>query len=893
MFLMAAIAAMLQLPADAYGQPADSSDVHPPLNIRAYTDEQPLIFEGSWDLWPYTFLNDNGTADGYSVDLVKLILDRLNIPYEIRLKPTTEVFNDLKEGRSDLMLGLCAGFHDEYGLYGQTSVTLFTQSVATPRGKPVEIRSLYDLATHHVIVNENSLAYHQMLSRGWIGNAIPTNDIKESLLNVSADEEGAVIWNDLSLKYLVRAYHLDNLVITPVSMPHGEYKFMSNNPQLLASMDSMYNVLNGAELITPILNKWFYPERTHQPLPLWVWVVIGTVIVLAFIFILSMLSYRLKALSVKRENSLLNSRLALILETSHVHLWSYDVNQKMFTWRNDNGQPAYTYTPEEFSKRYSSADYRLLRNTIFRLSALPKPENKGEEEEVKLKIRARDIESGSDEMRDYVIVLSVLNRDKDGHPTVILGTKKDVTEDKVESIASADIDELLSLCHTITRRLNGSMNVHTEEGVGTNIHISLPSLRNTAVTLLFMLAPWTMSQHTAAQEWKDKYTVEHPLVIVGDWDKAPFEFLNNDGEPSGTNVETMKVVLKEMGIPFRYELKDWDIALKMFEKGDADLILDNVYRYRKQSGYAISQNIVSYNRICAASLAADSAGAIAFGDMLQKGLVIKAGDYMAAFLAGIDSTYVGKVEFQSPKAALMGVRDGVYKYFVWDEEPLRWKIRQLQLDDIVLSDVQVPVNDIFIIGHDNVLIDAIDDQYSRLKQSGAIQDINDRWLHPDRVGNASMSTVFIIIGAILLLAIIFLLLGMLAKRRVDAMTRDSSELNNMMIKALHMGNFDIIMYDIKNDLLTNRYGHLLPDRGLSFEQFASRIHPSEQAEFKRKMERLLNGRDKKFVLNKRWKSSDDDTWLRLNGHAIVELDKEGRPAYVINALQDVTDDTQS
>ena len=62
MFLMAAIAAMLQLPADAYGQPADSSDVHPPLNIRSYTDEQPLIFEGSWDLWPYTFLNDNGTA---------------------------------------------------------------------------------------------------------------------------------------------------------------------------------------------------------------------------------------------------------------------------------------------------------------------------------------------------------------------------------------------------------------------------------------------------------------------------------------------------------------------------------------------------------------------------------------------------------------------------------------------------------------------------------------------------------------------------------------------------------------------------------------------------------------------------------------------------------------
>lgn len=888
MFLVATVATMAQPAAGVDSLHADSTHAAPPLNIRDYTPEHPLVYEGSWDLWPYTFLSVDGQPDGYSVDLVRLILDRLHIPYEIHLKPTNEVFNDLKEGRSDLMLALSAGFHDEYGRYGNTSVTLFTQSVATAKGEPVEIHSLYDLASHRVIVNEGSLAHHQMMSRGWGANAIPTKDIKEALLRLSADEEGAVIWNDLSLKYIQRRYHLDNLVITPVSMPHGEYKFMSNNPKLLASMDSMYAVLNSADLITPIQNKWFYPERTRQPMPMWVWVAVGVAAALVLVIIAYMLSYRLKAVSIMRQNERMNSRLALILETCQVHIWTYDVAKKLFTWHNDNGLPAYTYSPDEFSKRYSPADYRRLRNTIFRLSALPKPDG-GDEEEVAMRIRARDVEQGTDELRDYAIVLSVLSRGKDGQPAVIIGTKRDVTQAAADNVApDADIEELLNLCRTITRRMNGSMNVNTEEGVGTSIHISIPSLKATALGLLCLLSAALVPQQLAAQSWKERFTDERPLVIAGDWDKPPYEFLNRDGVPSGTNVEMMTAVFNAMGIPFRYELKDWTIALKMFERGDADIILANGNRYRGKGDYVISQNIVSYNRICAATLA-DSAVTVTCDDLFAHNIVLKSGDYTATFLCDIDSTFATNMEFQSPKVALLGVKEGLYKYFVWDEVPLRWKMHELQLDGMVLNEVKVPVNDIFIIGHDRQLMNDIDDHYSRLKQSGVIQDIHDRWVHPERVTTTSVYTVLLIIGAILLLALLFCLLVLMAKRRVKAMTRASTELNNMMYKALHMGNFDVVIYDVKHDLVTNHYGHLLPDRGVTLSQFASHIHPSERDEFMRRVERLLSGRDKKFMFDKRWQSFDDaSVWLQLSGHAIVELDKDGRPAYVINAVHDIT-----
>ena len=61
---------------------------------------------------------------------------------------------------------------------------------------------------------------------------------------MSTENEGAVVWNTLSLKWLINKYHIDNLQITPINMPHGEYKFMSNDPVLLAKLDSVYSALD-------------------------------------------------------------------------------------------------------------------------------------------------------------------------------------------------------------------------------------------------------------------------------------------------------------------------------------------------------------------------------------------------------------------------------------------------------------------------------------------------------------------------------------------------------------------------------------------------------------------------------------------------------------------------
>ena len=411
-------------------------------------------------------------------------------------------------------------------------------------------------------------------------------------------------------------------------------------------------------------------------------------------------------------------------------------------------------------------------------------------------------------------------------------------------------------------------------------------------TYIMILLLSATALRSMAQQLSDTYTKQRPVVIVCDWDKAPYEFLNNKGQPSGSNIDVMQAVMKELKLPCRFVMKDWSIALKTFERGDADIILANARRYRRDP-YVLSENIVNYNRIRVA-MRSDSIGMVSLSQLERDGAVFKPGDYSTFYFMDGDTMRNSRMEFQTPKVALMGVLNGDYKYYVWGEEPLKWKIKELNLEGIVLNDVGIPISEIHIVGHDRQLIEQIDDQYSRLKQRGEIAAIQDRWFHPERVNDHSSPMVYYIIVTLLLLSALCYFLARLAKAHVRSAARKSTELNGMMFKALHMGNFSIMVYDIKHDRMTNTYGQILPKEGLTLEEFTNHIHPSQQEEFTQKMKRLTDGRERQFVLNKLFNSGTDDNphWLSFHGHAILELDNEGHPAYVVNAVHDVTHDLE-
>ena len=391
-------------------------------SVRVFTEDHPLVYEDAWDLWPYAFLNEAGEPVGFNIDLLRLLCNELDIPYRVKLKPTKEALEDLKTGRADLMCGMDAHFHNEYATYGNSVIHIFTHSVVHKKNEPVLIKTIDDLAHHRVIVHDGSFSHHLMIQNGWGANAIPYDDMQEAVQHAHGVEGTQIVWNTLSLKWLLRKFHFDDLELTPVNIPHGEYKFMSNNLQLLHRLDSVFTNLNSTGRLQPIQNKWFYPERTETGIPSWIWRVIIVMAVIIAVFLTYYIGYRIYERRMSQNVRRTNNRLALILTTSKVHIWLFDIAKRTISsLDNDGNRVVIPLSPNFFQYYMNPEDYEKLCDVLRQLALQ-------EKEKDTLEVRCQKGHNGEEFI--FSVDFSILRRTRSGRPTVIIGATTNVTEER-------------------------------------------------------------------------------------------------------------------------------------------------------------------------------------------------------------------------------------------------------------------------------------------------------------------------------------------------------------------------------------------------------------------------------------------------------------------------------
>ena len=402
----------------------------PQDTITVYNENDPLIYEDAWDLWPYVFLNAAGEPDGYNIDLLKLILKELDIPYIIKLKPTLEAQEDLKNRKSDLMLRMDADFARRNSSYGHSIVQLFTHSIVVPRSSHLDIQDVNDLANRRVIVHEGSFSHHLINNNGWAKEVIPYEDMKEAIQRVSSNDDGIIVWNTMSLQWLMRKYHTDNLVIQPIDLPYGEYKFMSKNHNLLNKIDSVYSYLRANDRLQPIQNKWFYPDRKDSGVPAWIWQAAVVTVIIALLILIYYLIFRIRERKMTKVMRRSNDRLSLILKTGHVTMWTYNIMTKTFTWMDDQGRAQRSFKIDEFVHRNRPEDVEQVKQALNDIAT-----RKIKDANMNIRI----YEDGPERSEhNYTLSLSVLHRNKNGMPTTILCTRSDITNELLRQIKVKD-----------------------------------------------------------------------------------------------------------------------------------------------------------------------------------------------------------------------------------------------------------------------------------------------------------------------------------------------------------------------------------------------------------------------------------------------------------------------
>ena len=417
-------------------------------------------------------------------------------------------------------------------------------------------------------------------------------------------------------------------------------------------------------------------------------------------------------------------------------------------------------------------------------------------------------------------------------------------------------------------------------------HIRINWLK--VITILFT---FHFSLSTSSAKDSFGYTKEKPLVIVSDWDFQPFEFLNNDGKPSGYNVEVLDLILNHLDIPHKFVMQEWHLATEMFENHQADLI-HALYTYYKEEPYVQTKKYINYYNLKVARRL-DTPPLITIKNLTAKDtLILKNNDYAALRIKEIkDIPFI--YEYHTPKDGLTGILNGRYKYLIWGEVPLKSKIKELALDNITLDEIDIPAGELRIIGYNKELIDIIDDEYTRLEQNGEIDSIRDKWFHPERVHNdASPIALLILIGMGIAIFIAFLL-SRLITLRVNAAMRKSTDLNTMMKTALDIGEYYVLEYDIHKNILRNQYGHLLPDKGILPQEFTKHLIPEQGQQLHEFNVSLINGQQQYFDMHLKYNSGTDEqpNWRDYYGNGIAEKE-DGKTTSIFYTIKDITDELQ-
>ena len=411
------------------------------------------------------------------------------------------------------------------------------------------------------------------------------------------------------------------------------------------------------------------------------------------------------------------------------------------------------------------------------------------------------------------------------------------------------------------------------------------------VKVLLIIFTFHFSLFTSSAKDFYGYTQERPLIIVCDWDFLPFEYLNNDGEPAGYNVDVLNLILNRLEIPHKFVMQEWHIATEMFENREADLIHALSFYY-KGHPYVMTKKYINYYNLKTArrfdTPPLQTIQRLGINDTI----LVKKNDYAAMRIKEIQDPPFA-TEYHSPKEALTGIRAGKYKYYIWGEIPLSRKVQELGLDSIVLDPIDIPSGELRIIGYDKDIIDIIDDEYTRLEQAGSLYKINDKWFHPERTHDDTSPLALIILLALLIAGIIAFLLSRLITLRVKKAIHKSVDINNMMKTALSMGAYSVIQYDVKGNALHNLYGQMLPTDPMAPQDFIKSMPPEQGKHLHEMNTSLIMGQRQKFDMKLRFNEGTNKNphWKDYYGNGIAETEN-GKTVSIVYTVKDITQEIE-
>ncbi len=324
------------------------------------------------------------------------------------------------------------------------------------------------------------------------------------------------------------------------------------------------------------------------------------------------------------------------------------------------------------------------------------------------------------------------------------------------------------------------------------------------------------------------------ILVGGDANYPPFEFINENGDPDGFNVEITRAIAEEMGIDVEIRLQPWTKTLEDLQQKRIDALQGMYYSVERDMLYDLTPYHTQVSQVFVASKGKPLPSSLSELDP-EDTLVLQRGDIM--------HDYVRKMGYEGPllltpsqEEALMALRTNRADYMLGARPAaFYWKDKN-GWDDLQVGDQIIRVFEYcYAVAEDNQsMLSLLSDGLTAIKNSGEYRRIYNKWLgvHEDTVpwDKVMRYSLFIAIPLLLLL-ILSITWTRTLRNRVNQKTRDLQEANAAKDRF-----FSLIGHDLRSPistiqgfskLLYARHKTLEPEKTESYVQ--SIYHSSEQA----------------------------------------------------------------
>ena len=252
------------------------------LADQNFDEHQILQSASELDYPPFSIIKSDGTADGFSVELLKAVVKAVNLEVNISVGPWHKIKQQLSEGHLDV-LPLVSYNTDRDKIFDFTAPYLQMHGTIFVRKEENSIHSEADLKDKEVLVMRGDTAHEYAVSTNLSPKLILTTSFEEAMKLLASGKHDAVFCQYLMGLQLIKKLGIANIV--SISTKHEdnlkprdggesgfEQKFCLAVPEgrkeLLARLNEGLAIVNVNGTYEKLYNKWFGPILPPAPVSL-------------------------------------------------------------------------------------------------------------------------------------------------------------------------------------------------------------------------------------------------------------------------------------------------------------------------------------------------------------------------------------------------------------------------------------------------------------------------------------------------------------------------------------------------------------------------------------------------------------------------------------------------